>query len=149
MSISQETQENLMKNSEFMNEFNHDMRKTELKIKSKDLAEESKSIKKEEKKSLASSRYHRDRQEKDHSAMYSWKYVKLREHRIHVVREHSRAVQLARAFLNGMPYEVVEDTTPLSSNVLKRHYFANAILKELKNSVPEATTEDILDWIKA
>jgi hypothetical protein len=73
---------------------------TELKIKFKSLSEEARIIKKEEKRLKAEGKT-------GHNSEYDSVY----RHRIDVVRPIARATHLARAYIKGMPYAVVERKT--------------------------------------
>ena len=96
----------------------------ELKIKSKHLALEPAIIRKEEKKLLKQikhyKQYHQissaslfDCKYDDHPDLYKLygKHANLSNHRKQDVRNEARATFLARAYLKGMPYKVVESKT--------------------------------------
>lgn len=68
----------------------------ELKIKAKHLAAEAKIIRAEERKAKESG---------DTAQLQS-----LHDHRLHTVRPAARSTHLARAFIKGVPYKVVEQT---------------------------------------
>lgn len=76
----------------------------ELKIKSKHLALEPAIIRREEKKLLKQARSGRCN---DTDAVYR-KYESLHNHRKWNVRNEARATELARAFILGKPYKLVE-----------------------------------------
>jgi len=97
----------------------------ELKIKSKHLALEPAIIRKEEKKLLKRIKNHIHHHQinsanldwlvmyEDYPELYKIheKYASLYSHRSTVVRYEARATHLARAYLKGMPYKVVESKT--------------------------------------
>jgi hypothetical protein len=95
----------------------------ELKIKSKHLALEPAIIRKEEKKLLKQIKNHKLYHQipnkdiwvyyKDHPDLYKLyeKHGSLVSHRVFNVRNEARATYLARAYLKGMPYKVVESKT--------------------------------------
>jgi hypothetical protein len=120
-----------------------------LKIKSKDLMSEAQNIRKEERKTLSAAAYHRNRQNVKERLRYTWEYVKLREHRVGVVRNASRVVQLSRAFLKDVPYIAVENDQPLlSMSMARRAEFVSKIKKELKGAIPSLDDKEIIDWIE-
>lgn len=89
----------------------------ELKIKSKSLTEESRIIRKEERKLLKTVRWHiarhRETGSNDEYAIHSdtsfMTRKRLEKHRKFDVRNESRATHIARAFIAGLPYKVVEN----------------------------------------
>lgn len=89
----------------------------ELKIKTKSLTEESRIIRKEEHKLLKTVRWnlarHRESGSNDeyeiHSDTSFYKRQQLEKHRKVDVRNESRATHIARAFIAGVPYSVVEN----------------------------------------
>lgn len=80
----------------------------ELKIKSKHLSTEPAIIRFEERKLINQMRYRRSRQNFDGMVHLDAKFHNLRSHRRWDVRNESRATFLARAFLDGKPYNTVE-----------------------------------------
>ena len=84
------------------------MYSTELKIKRKTLAVESRFIRQEEEKWREEGRKARLRQKIERAARSSAKFDTLYWHRKNVVRPEARASGLAHAFLKGMPYQQVE-----------------------------------------
>lgn len=83
----------------------------ELKVKEKSLAEEARIIRREELKAKKSARYHREHQDEENAARYEKTRLSLYEHRIDIVRHECRATNLARAYIKGTPYRVVERST--------------------------------------
>lgn len=83
----------------------------ELKVKVKSLAAEAKIIRQEEVKAKKSAQWNDVRQ----NIVERCKYEDIREnlyrHRIDVVRFECRCAELARAFINGVPYRTVERNT--------------------------------------
>jgi hypothetical protein len=82
----------------------------ELKIKSKHLALEPSIIRKEEQKLKRRIKYHRSDDEVSAISL-TWKLHSLTNHRKLVVRNESRATNLARAYIAGKPYSYVEAKT--------------------------------------
>ena len=95
----------------------------QLKIKSKHLALEPAIIRNEEKKLLKQIKHHKQYHQivagnmwdyyKDHPDLFKLygKYINLYNHRKYDVRNEARATFLARAYIKGMPYKVVESKT--------------------------------------
>ena len=84
-----------------------------LKIKIKHLALEPAIIRKEERKILKQSRWHRANKaygnnENTANELITYDYTSLSSHRKNELRNEARASQLAYAFLRNVPYEVVE-----------------------------------------
>lgn len=80
----------------------------ELKIKSKHLAAEAQIIKAEATKLKKRARIAREKQNADLARKLSWKAEDIKHHNKTVVRCEARATFLARAFIKGVPYKVVE-----------------------------------------
>lgn len=88
----------------------------ELKIKTKSLSEESKIIRKEERKLLGMVRWniaqHRETGSNDEYQIYNdtsfMTRHRLEKHRKFDVRNESRATHIARAFISAVPYSVIE-----------------------------------------
>lgn len=110
------------------------MSRTYLKIKIKNLADESRTIRSEERKSLQAGRSLRA-DGKPSDAKYT-EFNGLRDHRLTVVRPASRANGLAYGFLLGHAYATMERKTEASPDF-------RAILKVAKKF---GTPEDLLRW---
>ena len=93
---------------------------TELKVKAKTLAYEATAIRKEERKFLGMSRWDRNNNKLPDDNVY--RFDKLRVHRTRIVRPEACATHLARAYLSGVPYRVVEASTrePMSRDIRER-----------------------------
>lgn len=81
-----------------------------LKIKAHSLADEARYIRKQEKHALKRARFHKNKQESSPADFHYGGYQSLREHRL-MLRNQMRATHLARAFLAGTDYHVVEQKT--------------------------------------
>lgn len=104
----------------------------ELKVKSKHLAAEAKIIRFEEKKQKA----------KNKAAFWS-----LRQHRRWDVRNENRATFLARAFLAGKPYRIVE--RKVNSISILEHYIVPRVLTMVnKYGTTQLSKDDILNWMR-
>lgn len=79
-----------------------------LKTKRDVLAAEARIIKTREQKWKEKARSARDKQKSQVASDSYWTYLKLREHRINVVRPEARAALLAWGFLRGTPYSKIE-----------------------------------------
>lgn len=88
----------------------------ELKIKSKSLAVEASYIRREEARLLLSARWNKKAQQAKEAATYYKTFNNLRSHRKQLVRDEARATFLARAFIKGVPFKVVESGTLPSHN---------------------------------
>ena len=149
----------------------------ELKIKSKHLALEPVIIRKEEQKLLKQIRSYKEYHQvtineffvsyKEHPDLNNLqsKYSRLVSHRRWDVRNEARATYLARAFIKGVPYKVVETNTKekLSDSVMSSlvrmvmkygtfHYSndmdrTSVPFKILKTAQDKAK-EDILKWLE-
>ena len=82
------------------------MRREELRVKVRSLAEEARIIRHEERRALGKERW-----ASRHGKSSDGTYARLRGHRVHVVRPEARATQLAVAYLRGKPYAEVEGPT--------------------------------------
>jgi hypothetical protein len=108
----------------------------ELKIKSKHLALEPAIIKHEERKLLTA--YKRTEDKK-----YFYKFNSLVSHRKYDIRKEARATYLARGYIAGKPYNVIEnkcknidELKPLISRILamvKRYHKYNITEKEISD----------------
>ena len=116
----------------------------ELKIKSKHLGLEAKVIKFEEAKMKQQLRWKRKHQEAVQKL--EWKLNSITNHRKWEVRNENRATFLARAFIAGVPYEVVEhkvkDQDKLTCYILPR------VLSMVKKyGSYKLEMDDVLSWI--
>lgn len=111
-----------------------DQRKLHLKIKIKTLVEESKIIRAEEKKFNWI-----DEQEN------KWPRSQLREHRITVVRNHTRHNLIAYGCLNGVPYENIEK----KCRELPDFDCIKKIAVNFSNKYDPEVLEKIENWIEA
>jgi hypothetical protein len=119
----------------------------ELKIKSKHLALEPKIIRIEERKLKKQIKYTRGT---DQSLI--WKLQSLQQHRRGVVRNESRATELARTFLAGKAYSYVEKKRKPENE----HNFQQYILRRVLSMVQKYGTitqrkveiEDLKLWSK-
>lgn len=128
----------------------------ELKIKAKHLAEEAKIIRFEEKKQLRHSRYLLDEMKKDgfngdlnYEAYKLQKtYRSLRDHRTFDVRNEARATQLARAYLNGVPYKKVEQARKEETEYNFFAFVVPRIARMSEKYGKKLVTEKMIkDWI--
>lgn len=106
----------------------------ELKIKSKHLAEEAKIIRFEERRQKA-----RNKQ----------LYFSLRSHRRWDVRNENRATFLARAYLAGKAYSVVEQKTTRGTYIIEAIIAPRVLAMVNKYGETTVTKADILNWIAA
>ena len=103
-----------------------------LKVKAKSLAAESKFIRKEEKKLTG----------EDNQPMRE----SLAMHRRWNVRNESRATGLARAYLKGVPYQVVE---PSCKDTMKRSLVLSRVLNMAnKYGLNKCSRDDLAAWVK-
>lgn len=114
----------------------------ELKIKQKSLAEEARIIRLEKRKLKSLIRKNRTK--------YSYDTINsISNHNTNVVRVEARATHLARAFIKGVPYYVVES----GRRDTKEYEFRNIILPKVLSMVKRykfkgwmVTEEDISSW---
>lgn len=118
----------------------------ELKIKSKHLSEEARIIRKEEIKRKRQAKWLRDHQ-KDDSKVHNT-FMNLKDHRKWDVRNENRATFLARAFIAGQAYNVVEQKC---HNVwLRDYYIAKRVTKMVNKYHDKNVSEaDIRSWFNA
>lgn len=140
----------------------------ELKVKSKHLGEEARIIRFEERKLEKQMAYHAKTEGRsgywDKEAGHwvttpfgkvSSQHWKLRDHRITDVRNENRATFLARAYLKGQPYSLVERDPKDEDKIAKRNAKLNVlilprVLKMVqKYGKPKATMKDIKFWVSA
>ena len=119
---------------------------TELKIKAKHLATEPAIIRMEEQKVL---KYIRSGYCNDASAAYN-KYVSLRNHRVWNVRNEARATELARAYLAGKDYKMVEQKRKPENERKFINYIIPRIAAMVQKYGPsnKVTDQQIIDWSK-
>jgi hypothetical protein len=142
----------------------------ELKIKNKHLAEESRIIRFEEQKELKKARWtQKEYLAKGNSLPNNWldryhlnqswfgTYYTINSHRRHDVRNENRATSLARAYLAGVGYNIVEHKRKPENemnfrlNIIPRvvkmvNKYGRDWNKETQSRPPEITKEDILKW---
>lgn len=118
----------------------------ELKIKSKHLSEEARIIRVEEIKWKRQAKWLRDHG-KDDSKVHST-FMSLKDHRKNDVRDENRATFLARAFIAGKAYKVVEQKC---HNVwLRDYYIAKRVTKMVNKYHDKNVSEDaIREWFRA
>lgn len=122
----------------------------ELKIKSKHLSEEAKIIRFEERKLLKGIDYRRRKHnEAGHNTEYkvwddkNWRdYHSLSAHRKKDVRNENRATYLARAYIAGVPYKIVEQKRKLDNE----HTFEKIILPRVFAMVVKYGPRQDGDW---
>ena len=130
-----------------------------LKIKAKHLAAESRIIRFEEQKTgrEISKLDYKERTSDDaryrrYRAAQGFKLNSLHSHRVNVVRPAARQTHLARAFLKGMPYKVVEGKLRDTTRVLATENWISRMVNPIaamatKYGKTNVTPEDIRDWI--
>ena len=130
----------------------------ELKIKAKHLALEPSIIKREERKlkkqidhykvyHQITEDFHSDTVYKKHRELYGLhiKRLELISHRRRDVRNESRATELARAYIAGKPYSLVEKSR--KEEMLFRHTIAPRVHKLVtKYGLYSTTLDQILNW---
>lgn len=125
----------------------------ELKIKSKSLAAESQIIRHEERKLLKQARWAKQAELAKEKHEYLSKYMSISAHRRWEVRNENRATYLARAFLAGMPYKVVEQLRKeeneykFKSQIIPR--VKSIVSKYGSHNVKESADSLITEWISA
>lgn len=120
----------------------------ELKIKAKSLAAESRMIRQEELKLKRQIRWKAERQQP--TTELGRKRQSLYQHRTWDVRRESRATNLARAYIKGVPYRAVEPKT--HRNDYETAYMTGRVEKLVKKYAPqdggiEKTREGIQEWM--
>lgn len=117
-----------------------------LKIKSKHLAVESKIIAFEQKK-LQNTILYFTRTGGD-STKTQYLYNDLRHHKKEVVGREARATLLARAYIDGKPYNVVENKC--KNKDYRQHYILPRVIEMVKKYHNyKITREDITNWFNA
>lgn len=97
------------------------MKNVVLKIKAKELAEEAKFVRREEHAAYKSFVHSRNSQIFDRANRALIGFQNLQNHRKTVIREEARATHLARMFIAGVPYSLVEsNTAPLPEYLLEK-----------------------------
>lgn len=117
----------------------------ELKIKAKSLAAESQMIRQEELKLKRSAQWNREHQNTAEAEQFNRTRQSLYEHRTWDVRRESRATNIARAFLAGKPYSMVEQTTRSSASEMG--YMQGRVQKLVKKYGTAASGEEIAAWL--
>lgn len=115
----------------------------ELKVKFKTLSEESRIIKKEENKQKKI--FRKIGLGYDHYNDHFNEFENLYSHRISVVRKEARATHLARAYLKGLPYNKVEQSTHCYDYGLDKK-ISDMVLKYGGNELHNTTASTIVDW---
>ena len=95
----------------------------QLKIKSKHLSEEAKIIRFEERKLLKQLNWLYDHNMTDEANKIKFLLHDIKSHRRIDVRSENRATFLARAFIKGTPYSVVETTSKSNQSSLSSYTF--------------------------
>lgn len=116
----------------------------ELKIKAKHLALEPAIIRKEEKKLW--DKFRKSGEERPWDCKHGLKATLLQSHRKNKVRLEARATHLARAFIKGMPYEVVEQNKPLAEYSYERGFVLGRIKAMVKKYHPDRFKIKSEDW---
>lgn len=119
----------------------------ELKIKAKSLGAESRIIRQEELKLKRSAQWNRDHQQTAEANRLDRKRQALYEHRVWDVRRESRATNIARAYLAGKSYRMVEPKT--RDNAYEMGYMQGRVQKLVKKYGEGASGEDIAKWLEA
>lgn len=104
----------------------------ELKVKAKSLADEARTIRKEERKLIAAGKG------------ATWERANLYEHRVGVVRREARATHLARAYLSGLRYRQVERTT--RTPILSETALIQKTTRMLEKYGQTAGTPELVAW---
>lgn len=118
----------------------------ELKIKSKHLALEAGVIRFEENKLKKQIRWFCDKH-MPHSHI-EYPLNNITNHRKWDVRNENRATFLARAYIAGKPYKIVEASVK-DSSVLTCYIVPRVVAMVQRYHNRKTTTEDILSWIEA
>ena len=118
----------------------------ELKIKSKHLALEAGVIRFEENKLKKQIRWYSDR--KSPNGKLIDELNSISQHRKWDVRNENRATFLARAYIAGKPYKIVEAYVK-DSSVLTCYIVPRVVAMVQRYHNRKTTTEDILSWIEA
>lgn len=97
------------------------MKNVVLKIKAKELVEEAKFARKEERAAYKSFVHARNSQIFERANLALIGFQNLQNHRKTVIRDEARATHLARMFIAGVPYSLVEsNTAPLPDYLLEK-----------------------------
>lgn len=122
----------------------------QLKIKAKMLSSEASFIRKEEHKIKRQARWLRDHQQSDASEIAYATYWNLNTHRLKKVRFEARATHLARAFLKGFPYALVEEKRLIQyENDFKRNVIPRILAIAQNYSSKIVLEKDIQNWLNS
>ena len=125
----------------------------ELKIKSKHLSAEAQIIRFEEKKLLKQAQWAQRASLAKELSEYRSKYLSISAHRKYEVRNENRSTYLARAFLAGTPYKVVEQARKdeneynFKAKIIPR--VKTLISKYGSHNVKEVADTLITEWLAA
>lgn len=119
----------------------------ELKIKSIHLSYEPAIIRKEEQKLKKQAKWEREHQQDDFATMY--KFRSLNSHRRGIVRNESRATNLARAYLAGKEYNTVEYKRKSDKESIFNYSVLPRVLDMVnKYGNKKITKQELIDWSK-
>lgn len=120
----------------------------QLKIKEKTLAEETRIIRKEERKAVDSFVNAQNVGKTKAAFKHLSKFNDLYDHRVNVVRKEARATHLARAYIKGLPYAAVEKVGSMDSYEIG--YYAGRIFNMVsKYDSKKADRDTIFNWLNA
>lgn len=123
------------------------MKVVELKVQAKTLAMESKFLKMEEYKLKKQAKWARESQNKERLEKANWNRYRLYENRIKIVRPKARAINIARAFMNGLSYNNVENQIYHNNFIGIPNHFYKEIYDIIVKYNKDITIDEFLKWI--